>query len=224
MIMLIRPLFSIIFVLLPEQAIATEIQTLPATNSCTALEGVSCVFRCKRSLGEQCLIAQMNFEGRTKSSSIPIWSAKFLPCKNVNIDLQITSLVLELETDQPETGSGVISATATSGEGSAGLRGGIFEALKPGQIESRHPRISFANHLDSGNQHIEISMKLEQCGDKSGNDHCRISGTLIATTDPNIRCDFHDTNSPGAYRPASLQTTRALTNRPQSAGQVGPGN
>ena len=118
--------------------------------------------------------------------------------------------------------AGIVSAVAASTNARAELSGIELERNTKGSFEAELARLPFKGFLNSGTSHVTVSFKLEQCGKKDTNDHCAISGRLIAITDPNIRCEFHDTTKPGAYQAPSLLTSPSEINTQYPVGRIGP--
>jgi len=102
------------------------------------------------------------------------------------------------------------------------LRGIKLVTDNKGSNYARLARIPFKGLLNSGDSHVSASLKLEECGSNDKPGLCTISGRLVATTDPNIRCDFHDTSDAGAFRPPSLQTSPSDISNQHPVGRVGP--
>ncbi len=190
------------------------------THQCSSGKDVSCEIRCARALGDQCLITHVKFSGRNLKADSKLFTARFLTCKNANVDLQLKSIEVEVENTGDNQGSTIISALASSTVSDTKLSEKRTTVLQPGLSRNRVARIPFEGLLNSGEREIEVSAKLAQCGD--GNAGCKISGKLEAVTDPNIRCEFHDTTKAGAFRPASLETSPSMTNSQKPVGQIGP--
>ncbi|MEM9331764.1 MAG: hypothetical protein AAGA53_10590 [Pseudomonadota bacterium] len=194
----------------------------PALNACSAATGISkCEVKCVRELGEQCLVTHVNFEGKNLKSGTDLFRAKFLTCVKADVDLQIKSLAMEFEDLGEEKGSGILSALASSSAGSITTKDENAVIIKPGETEARLARLPFTEFLNSGESHIEVTANLKQCGTAENPNSCSINGKLVAVTNPNIRCDFHDTTKSGAFRPATLQTSPSLTNSQQPVGRIG---
>ena len=172
----------------------------PALDMCAHTENISkCEVVCKRSLGEQCLITHINFEGNNLQPAQKLFRAKFQTCKNANLDFQISSLAVELEKlDERETEARITSSVRTSGN-QVSLEKHNPIRFNKSKIDGRLSRVYFNEFINSGESFVEAEITLQQCGHADGNNSCRISGTLVAVTDPNVRCDFHDTSKPGAY-------------------------
>lgn len=210
----------IIFVWLSQAHAADKIGE-PKLNSCTHADNISrCEVICKRKLGDQCLITHVNFEGSNLQTNKQLLRARFQTCKNANLDLQIKSLAIELEKlDKRETEAKISSIVSASGknihlDNHAPIR---FNQTK---IDSRLSRTYFKELLNSGESFVEAEITLQQCGHDDGTNSCRISGTLVAVTDPNIRCDFHDTTKPGAYLPATFKFSPNLYTGQHPVGKI----
>lgn len=172
----------------------------PAINACNSANGIhKCDIKCARSLGDQCLITHINFEGKNLKSDEPLIRARFLTCKNANLDLQIKSLAIELEKlDQRATQAKITSTVKASGnQTSLNEHPPIRFDYKT--VDGRLSRTYFKEFISSGNDFVEAEINLKQCGHEDASNSCKVSGTLVAVTDPNIRCDFHDISKPGAF-------------------------
>ncbi len=194
----------------------------PELNKCNAVEGITkCEVKCIRNLGEQCLVAHVNFEGKNLKPNTQLWRAKFLTCKSASLDLQVKSLAVELEKLDERKGQAKIQASVVSTSKTSKLK--QYEPLQfdNQNIEGRISRISFDGFGNSGESFVEASLTLAQCGHEDGSNACTISGKFVAVTDPNIRCDFHDTTQSGAFRPPSLQISPSLQNSQQPIGRIG---
>lgn len=198
--------------------------SLPLTEvgNCVGASGIQCELKCARPLGEQCLITQVNFAGDVNPVTDFVWRAKFLTCINANVDIQLTSLTIEKEENLQQSTPVVVAAIARSNSHQVRLKSSGKSIIEAGQTYARHARIPFESMLNSGDQPIEVSLGVEGCNSSNGEPVCKISGKLIATTDPNIRCDFHDKQASGAYRPATLTTSRSIGNAGSAIGQIGP--
>lgn len=193
----ILPLFTTLF--LSTSAHAKPLAE-PDLNQCNGADGITkCEVRCARSLGEQCLIMHINFEGQNLKSETDLIRAKFLTCKNANLDLQIKSLSVELEKlDERQTQAKITSTVSASGK-TTSLKQHDKISFDATRIDDRLARTYFKEFINSGDKFVEAEIKLAQCGHEDNSNSCKISGTLVAVTDPNIRCDFHDTTKAGAY-------------------------
>lgn len=194
----------------------------PDLNQCNSLKNVTkCEVVCKRKLGDQCLITHINFEGNNLKSKTQLLRAKFQTCKNANLDLQIKSLAVELEKlDQRKTQAKITSTVSTSSKNvslyeHAPIR---FDQTK---LDGRLSRTYFNKFINSGENHVEAEITLKQCGHEDGSNSCKISGTFISVTDPNIRCDFHDATKPGAYLPSTFKFSPNLYSGQHPAGRTG---
>ena len=172
----------------------------PDLNQCNGAKGINkCEVKCARSLGDQCLITHINFEGENLKTDTDLIRARFLTCKNANLDLQISTLAVELEKlDDRKTGAKISSHVSASGN-SVSLKEHKPISFSKTNLDTRLPRTYFGTFLNSGDSFVEATLKLDQCGHEDGSNSCRIYGKLVAVTDPNIRCDFHDTSKSGAY-------------------------
>ncbi|MGI9350235.1 MAG: hypothetical protein ACR2O3_01625 [Rhizobiaceae bacterium] len=186
------------------------------TASCSPVEGISkCEVICVRELGKQCLVTHVNFEGSGLKSGAELWTARFLTCRKADLDLQLKSVSLETKIPVKTDVTGIVSARAVSTTGVTGTpEGGV-------DVAAALSRIPFDEFLNSGESHVEASMKLLRCGSGAEDNLCNISGKLVAVTDPNIRCNFHDVTGSGAFRPASLQISPLITNSQQPVGRIG---
>jgi len=214
--------FSLLIFFTLSQAHAVATLDEPELNACSRADTVSrCEIVCKRKLGEQCLITHVNFEGDNLKSKQQIFRAKFQTCKNANLDLQIKSLAIELEKlDVRETEAKITSRVTASG------RAVNLEAHKPirfnhTKIDGRLSRTYFNELINSAESFVEAEITLQQCGHMDSANSCRISGTLVAVTDPNIRCDFHDTTKPGAYLPSTFKFSPDLYSGQHPVGRIG---
>ncbi|MEM9278751.1 MAG: hypothetical protein AAGA76_09260 [Pseudomonadota bacterium] len=206
----------------PTPALASGQLAEPELNACSTVAGITkCEVKCVRELGEQCLVTHVNFEGQGLKPGTELWRARFLTCLKADVDLQIKSLVLELENIDAATGPGIVSANGISTAGTSATRADRAVIFDTGKTEARISRIPFQAFLNSGDSHMEASLKLEQCGADDSSNSCRISGKFVAVTNPNIRCDFHDTRQSGAFRPPDLQTSTSLTDGPRPVGRIG---
>ena len=209
-----------IFLLLPSLAFSDLSD--PKLNSCSSIEGIGkCEVKCVRQLGPQCLITHINFEGSGLSSGVDLWRARFLTCRKADVDIQIKSLAIEIENSNLQKGKGVVSASVSSTQGNAETISSKSTVVKTGDTEGRLSRIPFDNLLNSGERHMEASLRLLQCGVPDGKNTCTISGKLVAVTNPNIRCEFHDKTLPGAFKEPSLLLSPGLQNSSKPIGQVG---
>ena len=216
----VRAIFTAIFLLSPSTAFSELLE--PELNSCSAVSGISeCEVRCIRELGPQCLITHVNFVGGGLRSGTELLRARFHTCRNADVDIQVKSLALEIENESQPTGRGVISAHAFSTVGSVETKPKKTTVIEEGQLEGRLSRIPFSMFLNSGEAHMETSLRLEQCGASDGENTCAISGKLVAVTNPNIRCEFQDTTLPGAFRNPSLLLSPGLQNSSKPVGRVG---
>lgn len=194
----------------------------PDLNQCKMAEGMTkCDVVCKRSLGEQCLITHINFEGANLKSETSLLRAKFKTCKNANLDFQIGSLSVELEKLDHRKSDAKISANISASGKSIGMEEHAPIQFDETKIDGLLPRTYFKDFISSGESFVEAEIKLKNCGHDDASNSCKLHGTLIAVTDPNIRCDFHDTTKPGAYRPANLQLSPSLQNSQQPVGRIG---
>lgn len=214
--------FSLPVLLLSSQAHASAFVEEPKLNRCTHADTISkCEIICKRKLGEQCLITHVNFEGSGIKPKTQLLRAKFKTCKNANLDLQIKSLAIELENlDKRETQAKITSSVNASGK-TVSLDAHAPIKFNEAQIDGRLSRIYFNKLISSGESFVESEITLQQCGHEDGTNRCTISGTLVAVTDPNIRCDFHDTTQPGAYLPATFKFSPNLYNGQHPVGRTG---
>lgn len=172
----------------------------PQINECLGAEGISrCEVRCARSLGEQCLITHISFEGENLTSGTELFKARFLACKNANLDLQISDLAVELEKLDKRQSTANLQASASASGKKINLEIKDKISFDETRLDANLPRTYFGTFLNSGEEHVEASVTLDQCGHEDGSNSCKIRGRLIAVTDPNIRCDFHDLSQPGAY-------------------------
>ena len=203
--MKIYALSLIPYFVLPTSSFATPLSE-PKLNECISAEGITkCEVKCARSLGEQCLITHVNFEGSNLKPKTQLLKARFQTCKNANLDLQIKSLAIELEKlDERETQAKITSTVSASGK-SVSLNEHAPIRFDQTKLDSRLSRTYFNKFISSGESFVEAEISLKQCGHEDGNNSCRISGTLVTVTDPNIRCDFHDTTKPGAYLPSTFK-------------------
>jgi hypothetical protein len=194
----------------------------PDLNQCNANKNIQkCEIICKRKLGEQCLITHVNFEGNNLSSKTQLFRAKFKTCKNANLDLQIKSLAIELEKlDERETEAKITSSVSASGK-RVSLDTHAPIEFNQAKIDGRLSRIYFNKLISSGESFVESEITLQQCGHEDGKNSCKISGTLVAVTDPNIRCDFHDTTQPGSYLPATFKFSPNLYSGQHPVGRTG---
>ena len=203
---------------------ASAAKTLPEPEiaSCSPADGISkCEVTCLRKLGEQCLVTHVIFEGTGLRAGTELWKARFLTCKRADIDLQLKSMHLDANEEDESEISGIFSARVESTGGTVKTPEGGVSLFASRTGVSSSVRFPFGEFLNSGNSHVEASMTLSQCGGGAGNSNCNISGKLVAVTNPNIRCDFHDTTSSGAFRPASLENSPSITNSQQPVGRVG---
>lgn len=194
---LLLPIFALFNLATPVQA--SQLSE-PELNQCTGAKGINkCEVKCARSLGDQCLITHVNFEGQNLKADTDLVRARFLTCKNANLDFQISSLSVELEKlDNRKTGAKISSSVSASGN-TISLKKHKPIKFSKTNLDTRLPRTYFGTFLNSGESFVEATIKLDQCGHEDGSNSCRIYGKLVAVTDPNIRCDFHDLSKPGAY-------------------------
>lgn len=214
---------SLQFILFGSLAFVTPTESTQAKprQSCTAeSETLSCEARCARSLAGQCLITQFNFEGRDLTPGMPFLTASFLTCKNADVDLQLKDLTLALDDIDNHAGAGIVYAKAVSNVGQVELRKNRQVIFEENELDGRKPRLTFTDFLNSGTRHIDIEVSLDQCGASQGGNSCTISGKLVAVTNPNIRCDYHDASGPGAYiEPSSDDPSKPSTSR-QTIGRI----
>ena len=194
----------------------------PQLNMCEHAENISkCEVACKRKLGEQCLITHVNFEGSNLKHEKQLLRAKFKTCKNANLDLQIKSFTIELEKlDKRKTQAKITSSVSASGK-KVSLENHAPMLFDETKIDARLSRTYFNKMISSGENFVEAEISLQQCGHEDSTNSCRISGTLVAVTDPNIRCDFHDTTKPGAYLPATFKFSPNLYTGQHPKGRIG---
>lgn len=214
--------FTLPAILLCSQAHASELLEDPQLNRCTHVSTISkCEIICKRKLGEQCLITHVNFEGTNLMPKTQLLKAKFKTCKNANLDLQIKSLAIELEKlDERETQAKITSSVSASGQ-NVTLDTHAPIRFNQAKIDGRLSRIYFNQLINSGESFVESEITLQQCGHEDGSNRCNVSGTLVAVTDPNIRCDFHDTTQPGAYLPPTFKFSPNLYSGQHPVGRTG---
>ena len=174
-----------------------------------------------RELGPQCLITHINFEGAGFQAGVELWRARFLTCRKADVDFQIKSLAVEIENKYLPQGPGIVSANVSSTEGNTATISSKSTVVDTGHTEGRLSRIPFDSLLNSGEAHLEASLKLLQCGAPDGKNTCSISGKLVAVTNPNIRCEFHDKTLPGAFKEPSLLLSPSLQNSSKPIGHVG---
>ena len=219
--MKIYALSLISFFMLPTSGFTASLSE-PKLNECSAIEGITkCEVKCVRTLGEQCLVTHIDFEGKNLKAGTQLWRSKFLTCKNADVDLQIKSLAVELEKLDERKGSASIEGSFIASGKETKLKGHTPIIFDKTNIEGRLDRIYFEEFGNSGKSFIEASLNLVQCGHQDGSNSCTISGKFVAVTNPNIRCDFHDTTQAGAYRPPSLQISPSLQNSQKPVGQIG---
>ncbi len=194
----------------------------PQLNHCSSADGIEkCEVKCARSLGAQCLIMHIKFEGQNLKPNTNLLRAKFITCKNANLDLQIKSLTVELEKlDKRETEAILTSTISASGK-TINLNEHDKINFDETKVDARLSRTYFKEFINSGDSFVEAEINLKQCGHTDGSNSCKISGTLVAVTDPNISCDFHNTTEAGAYRPANLQISPSLQNSQKPIGRIG---
>lgn len=203
-------------------AVASAKLDEPQIKMCSQADNMlKCEVVCKRKLGEQCLITHVNFEGSNLKQNTNLLRAKFQTCKNANLDLQIKSLAVELEKlDTRETQAKITSSVSASGK-TVSLDHHDPIIFNETKIDARLPRTYFNKFISSGESFVEAEIALQQCGHADGSNSCRISGTLVAVTDPNIRCDFHDTTKPGAYVPDTFKFSPNLYTGQHPKGRIG---
>lgn len=219
--MKIYALSLISFLMLAPSSFAAPLNE-PKLNECSTAQGITkCEVKCVRSLGEQCLITHVNFEGQNLKAGTQLWRSKFQTCKNANIDLQIKSLAVELEKQDDRSGQASVEASVTSSKTSTKLKTYTPIAFDKINVEGRISRIPFTEFGNSGESFVEASLVLSQCGHEDGSNACTVSGKFVAVTDPNIRCDFHDTTQSGGFRPPSIQISPSLQNSQQPIGKIG---
>lgn len=193
----------------------------PALNHCNHSAGITkCEVICKRSVGNQCLITHIHFEGNNLKSQERLVKAKFQTCKNANLDLQIGSLTVELEKlDNRETQAKLTAQVSASGK-TISLQDHPPLKFNKSKLDARLPRTYFKEFISSGEDFVEAQISLIQCGHEDGFNSCKLHGTLIAVTDPNIRCDFHDNTQAGAYVEDIKQNSKSK-NGIRSIGRIG---
>jgi len=190
-----------IFMLLGKTAYASDMEE-PELNRCNGVDGMTkCEIKCVRSLGDQCMITHINFEGKGLKPGTDFLKAKFKTCKNANLDVQIKSLYVELEKLDRRTGEAKITATVSASGKAVSLDDHPEITFDDELIDGRMGRTYFNQFISSGENHVTAQVGLLQCGHADNTNTCTISGSLVAVTDPNIRCDFHDKTKPGAYVP-----------------------
>ena len=206
---------------LPSELARAELAE-PSLNQCNSAEGLEkCEVVCIRNLGDECLVAHVNFAGTKLQTGEQLFRARFQTCLNADVDLQMKELTLELNELSDAGGSGSISAIARSSASSSKLERENGTVFTTPVTASRIPRIPFEAFLNSGQDHIEVSVKLEECGLENSKQSCSISGKLVAVTNPNIRCELHDKTQSGAFRSPSLLTSPSLQNSQQPVGTIG---
>jgi len=197
------PILLAILMLLSKAGYADELQE-PELNHCNSADSITkCTIKCVRSLGDQCMITHVNFEGTGVRPGADFLKAKFKTCKNANLDLQIKSLRVELEKLDTRTGEARIAARVSASEEEVTLGNHARIIFSETLIDGRIGRTYFDKLINSGENHVTAQIGLQQCGHVDGTNTCSISGSLVAVTDPNIRCDFHDKTKPGAYVPVN---------------------
>ena len=214
---------ALLFLFLPvAQAGAATALPEPDINQCSTAEGITkCEVVCVRNLGEQCLVSHVNFEGQNLKPGSELLRARFLTCIKADVDFQLKSLVLALTDPEGTNGKGIVSANAKSSTGSAQTIADRAVVFDSGKAEGRLSRIPFNAFLNSGESHMETTLQIEQCGGDGNDGRCDISGKLVAVTNPNIRCDFHDTSQSGAFRKPKLQISPSLQNSQLPVGRIG---
>lgn len=204
-------LFSTLMIVAQSHTQAETRLASPSLNMCSHSENISkCEVVCKRSLGEQCLITHINFEGANLQPQTKLLRAKFKTCKNANLDFQIDSLDVELEKLDQRKSNARINAIITASGKSIRMDNHAPIQFDNTKIDGRLSRTYFKEFINSGESFVEAEINLKSCGHQDGSNSCKLYGTLIAVTDPNIRCDFHDTSKPGAYVPADLQNKQPV--------------
>ena len=189
---------------------------------CNSAEGMNtCEVKCLRNLGGECLVAHVNFAGTQLQSGEQLLRARFQTCLNADVDLQMKALTIELEDISNTSGSGSISSMVHSSADTSKLEGKTGTVFTVPKTAGRISRIPFGAFLNSGKDHIEVSVTLEECGPENSKQSCSISGKLVAVTNPNIRCELHDKTQSGAFRSPSLLTSPSLQNSQQPVGTIG---
>jgi len=214
-------LFLILLVISSPKAAWSSPLNEPSLNQCNHASGITkCDVICKRSLSDQCLITHINFEGTKLKSNTPLLRARFQTCKNANLDFQISSLTVELEKLDTRKTEAKISSTINASNKNITLDEHLPIQFDATTVEGRLSRTYFNEFINSGESFVEAEIHLKQCGHEDKTNSCKIYGQLIAITDPNISCDFHETTKPGAYREPDKVFLPTIHNKVKAVGRI----
>ena len=177
-------------------------------------DNVTCTHRCIRSLGGLCLITRTDFHGTEVKAGNALLKSEWLTCKSVDVDLQLEEVRIS-DADNDTNGiSAAVSAVAKSSSDVSTTRSSRQALSVENASRTGTYRIPFDDFLNSGEDAITAMVTLDACFGSSQS--CNISGRLIATTNPNIRCELHEPDAAGGYLNRDSEKVRAGT-----AGRIG---
>ncbi len=161
--------------------------------------GIECKFRCVRSLGSACLVAEIGFSANVKAGTRAS-IARFQTCRYADVDLLLKSIRMPPGGADSLKFSPIVSVASSDTEMHV-------EAGRTDPGENRD-RIAFPGFLNSGSGSIEVAVSADKCGASGRHATCSMSGVLVAVTNPNIRCEFGGKSSPGTFieQPAMMNT------------------
>ena len=159
---------------------------------------VTCQARCLSNIGELCLIQRFKFSAAIRNITQPIWRAKFQTCLDARIDLSLKDIFIELRTD--EMADAEFAMVVIGKTDAADVQISRRETIS---LHEKHSlfigRVSADQMLNSGSGLVDLEFSVPSCSGEHKSNDCKISGTIEAVTDPNIRCELIDKTKPGAY-------------------------
>ena len=161
-------------------------------------QDVICRARCLSNIGDLCLIQRIRFSATVQTTAQPLWLAEFQTCKGARIDLSLKDIFVELKTSETKD-AGVDMALISETNLASVQMSHAMVLTHYEKYSAFEGRVSSDQLLNSGNGLVGLEFAVSSCGSGQKSEICKISATVEAVTDPNIRCELRDKTKPGAY-------------------------